>query len=238
MQLSPSQRRLVFVSDVLIVAAASIVGAVAWVSFAGGDKVGLLLWAIGGTVVLGAFWKYRPAMMAGFLCLGIACCGVWAERAMDLSWTEVFAGHTFSGEVVVTSTGVLERYGIRYPVRTGEGVHPPMVVRTEIGREYEVGDVVRVSCVLEVPERGDDGTDWLRIFAARSPVLFCPDDHPQRTGERREDWRSFFADLRSGAERVIDKSVPYPESALAQGLLFGGTSGLTEEWQQNLRILR
>ncbi|QQS61363.1 MAG: ComEC/Rec2 family competence protein [Candidatus Moraniibacteriota bacterium] len=74
--------------------------------------------------------------------------------------------------------------------------------------------------------------DWKRIFASRGPVLFCYDYNPRKTGERTITWQSRLADMRSDWESRLEKILPFPESALGSGLLFGGTSRFSKEWEE------
>jgi len=224
-------------SDILLVGALVIVGAVAWASWAD-VSAGVMYILIGISCGLGVtFWPRREAIMGVCIVLGIAMGGWWIEGRLDISQYEVFVGEEYSGLVEVVGEPQEETYTQRVPVRAEspkqegfDGIS--MWLRTQRWESYRVGDVVEVDCMLEVPEKGEDGTDWARIFRSRGPVLFCEDEDALATGIRNESWRSFFANIRDGAEHRLAENIPYPASALAEGLLFGGTSGLTQSWEE------
>lgn len=234
-----SRERILFLGDVAsAVAAAVLVGAAA-VLFAGVPSALALAPLVLGTAMLAAFWRVRAAMVAGIFFVALSASMVWSIEKTDLSWTEEFAGEAFEGRAVISGSATQEKYAQRVPFRFEVCEAPESCrrekafLRTEKWEKYRVGEVLRVSCVWEVPERDEEtGTDWMRIFAARGPVLFCRDDTPERTGEHEASWRSALAGARTGMEDRLAQIFPYPESALGAGLLFGGTEGMSEEWEE------
>jgi competence protein ComEC len=227
-----------FLSDILFVSALALL--VAYLLALYGNFS--LLWGYGflvvGTLFLGAFWEQKKIALVGIFFLFLGSFLFFAQERIDLSWTQDFVGQSFSGEVRVLSEGVKESYTQRIPIlfpvcEDGICEKRRAFLRTNLFEDYVVGESVRVKCEWEVPEYDEKTqTNWMAIFASQGSPLFCKDEHPQKTGEVIKDWRYTFSQIRGSFESHIEQSIPYPESALGAGLLFGGTSRFSDEWEE------
>jgi competence protein ComEC len=100
--------------------------------------------------------------------------------------------------------------------------------------EYGYGDVLQVSCLAKAIENKDDSFDY-RMYMAKEGVLYqCEKGVARKIGTGGGSW--LYAKIigaKNNFENKINKIIPMPEGALATGLLFGGSGGLSKEIQQS-----
>ncbi len=105
------------------------------------------------------------------------------------------------------------------------------------GEKYEnwkYGDRMKLSCNLEKPENFSPDFDW-RMYLAKDKIFFvCK--KPQVMEETGENSGNIIfvgiLKLRGLMEKNVNRVIPAPEAALADGLLFGGNNRLSKEWQE------
>lgn len=93
------------------------------------------------------------------------------------------------------------------------------------------GDVLQLSCKRTVPESFDD-FDYRMYLAMQGVYLVCEEPTYEVVGHE-EDLLGYIARLRRGMEDIINAIIPAPGAALANGLLFGGSSRLSQELQDD-----
>ena len=199
---------------------------------------GGMVFFVFGIVLFGSFWKNQKIVLLGVFFLFLGGFLPVAQTKTDLLWTQAFVGERFSGEMRVLSEGAKESYTQRILVETSvceenECFPQKAFLRTSPFQEYTVGEIVRGECEWEVPEYDEKTqTNWMAIFASQGTPLFCKDENPERTGVVVKDWRYTFSQIRESFESHIVQVIPYPESALGAGLLFGGTSRFSDDWEE------
>jgi len=232
------QKRILLFSDLLFALAIAILVSVAVVSFWEISFFEILFVFLLGGIFIGSFWKKRFFMSVGVFCFFLGVALWWTLEKTDLSWVKQYEGKHFSGTVVLLSERVEEKYTQRIPFRfevcqEEDCEKKTAFLRTEQGVSYGIGEKVKLDCTWDIPEYDEKTkTDWMRIFASRGPVLFCEDTTPEREGVYERDWKMMLSNARRFLEERLSHIIPYPESALGAGLLFGGTSGLSDEWQE------
>lgn len=88
------------------------------------------------------------------------------------------------------------------------------------------GDVIDLSCTRQLPENFDD-FDY-RMYLAMRGIYFVCDDPSYNVVGHQDTVGSTITRARSIMENVVATVIPAPESALANGLLFGGSDRLSE----------
>jgi len=103
--------------------------------------------------------------------------------------------------------------------------------------EYQYGDLLEISCKAMAIENRDESFDY-RMYMAKEGVLYqCDKGKAKKIGENQGNW--IFAKILSARaifENKIIKVIPAPYSALASGLLFGGSGGLSKEIQKDFSV--
>jgi ComEC/Rec2-related protein len=238
-ELSSYQKRILLFSDILFSISLALLGATASVLFYGGNLLVFAFICISlGIGSIGAFWRKSRLFIVGIFFVFFGGFIVWVYEKTDLSWADVYEGKEFSGEVSLIGEAIEEKTTQRIPIRfdsclEGKCLHREAFIRTEKWESYRIGEKLAVSCIWEVPQFDEKTkTDWKRIFSSRGPFLFCFDRAPIRLGEEDKNFKFSFVEVRKSAEERIAHILPYPESALGGGLIFGGSSGLSEKWQE------
>lgn len=93
------------------------------------------------------------------------------------------------------------------------------------------GDMVHVRCVMETPKNFSDNFDY-RMFLAKDGISYvCA--HPQfsliNDDAARSSFRASLIALRATMENFVQRAIPQPHAALGSGLLFGGSSRLSDD---------
>jgi competence protein ComEC len=91
------------------------------------------------------------------------------------------------------------------------------------------GDILSISCDRSAIE--NFGSFDYRGYLAMKNILLACDDVEYSIIGHTSDMMSALGELRLKMERIINEIIPAPESALANGLLFGGSVRLSEELQ-------
>ncbi len=238
-ELSLYQKRILVFSDIFLGISWALLGATAFILFYEGDPSILALFSFSlGIGIIGAFWRKQSPFLVGIFFLFFGGSLLWVYHKTDLSWADFYEGKEFSGEVSVIGEAIEEKTTQRIPIQfhsclEGKCLDREAFLRTQRWESYRGGEKLFVSCTWEVPQFDEKTkTDWKKIFSARGPFLFCFDREPVRLGEEEHTMMYSFVEVRQGAEERIAHILPYPESALGAGLIFGGSSGLSEKWQE------
>lgn len=92
------------------------------------------------------------------------------------------------------------------------------------------GDIIDLSCTLKTPENHDD-FDYRSYLAMRNAHFIC-DDMSYSVAGHKSSALGVVSRVRATLEGIVNTIIPAPESALANGLLFGGSSRLSEDLQE------
>ncbi|NCU41839.1 MAG: ComEC/Rec2 family competence protein [Candidatus Moranbacteria bacterium] len=238
-ELSLHQKRILLFSDTLFSISLALLGATAFVLFSEGNPfIFAFIYLSLGIGIIGAFWRKCRPFIVGMFFVFFGGSLLWIYQKTDLSWADIYEGREFSDEVVIIGESIEEKTTQRIPIQfhsclEGKCLNREAFIRTEKWETYRIGEKLSVSCMWEIPQFDEKTkTDWKRIFSARGPFLFCFDRAPVRLGEKDDIFRFSFTEARQSAEERIAHILPYPESALGGGLLFGGSSGLSHQWQE------
>jgi len=100
--------------------------------------------------------------------------------------------------------------------------------------EYFYGNELEVLCTAKAIENKDESFDY-RMYMAKDGILYsCENKKIQKISEEKGNiFLSGILKLRTLFENNIQKVIPEPEGALAKGLLFGGSSELSKEIQND-----
>ena len=238
--LSSKQKNILLFSDILFSLALALLFGAAYILFWNFSWLVFFLSFICGIALFSGGYKQRFLYPFVIFFLSFPFFLWFFSLKTDFSSLDTLVGKSFSQEVVISGESVKEKTTQRVPFvfsycQNEQCFEAEANLRTQWWEVYQWGDHVRFSCTWELPEYNEETqTDWKRIFASRGPVLFCFDYGAKKTGQRTLSWGARLSDARIGWETRLEKILPYPENALGSGLLFGGSSRLSEEWEQKL----
>lgn len=95
--------------------------------------------------------------------------------------------------------------------------------------DIKYGDEVMVSCNLEIPQNKDAKFDY-RMYLAKDGIGYvCKKAQIEKVSVGGNFIYKNLLTLKNILQKNIFETMPVPESALASGMLFGGTSGLSDK---------
>ena len=238
-----------------LVAAAWLAGVLLGFAVDAGPSVALLLAGAAGLAVL-LLWLLRVrvlvAVLATVLLIGLVRVEVHEREAspgVGFGQTVVATG-SIADDPETTSRRVrfefhvteveFDRAGSDGRAWTGEerwlvyASPPDYLVQQRNAPYFRYGDRVIVRGVPQKPEP-IDGLDYPAYLASHgiTTTMFAVD--AQVTGEGGDLWRRTIFALRGRLADSIERSMPYPESALAMAVLLGKRGSLPEEITEEFR---
>ena len=96
------------------------------------------------------------------------------------------------------------------------------------------GDKIRIDCSLEIPKNFSDSFDY-RMYLAKDKIYYlCRFARIEKIGSGGGDRiYGVILKIKNKMEEKINRAIPQPEAALANGLLFGGSNRLSREISDN-----
>ena len=214
----------------------------------------LLIFSI---IFLAIFYKNKKAIVAFFILLFFVF-GAWrTDREIKKTQNLPYENKTFQEKAIVEKVSPntfgqnviirLENPPLR---RAGSSANEADLSADEAGisllaqvpkyPEYAYGDELEISCVAKAIENKDAEFDY-QMYMAKDGVLYqCdPVKSEEFNGVNKIDenkgslFLSNVLKVRQLFENNIRAVVPQPEGALADGLLFGGSSELSKEIQND-----
>jgi len=118
------------------------------------------------------------------------------------------------------------------PQRGEEGLR--LLINADSYLKINYGDVLKIDCSLEIPENFSDDFDY-RMYLAKDKIYYlCQNAQIEIIGSGKgSKIYSFILKTKNKLEEKINQTIPQPQAALADGLLFGGSSRLSQEISDN-----
>lgn len=138
----------------------------------------------------------------------------------------------FSETVIVAKEPIIKDNYQNIIVKTKNG--SKILFSANLYSDLKYGDELNLSCSLKIPENKDNQFDY-RMYLAKDGIYYiCEKPSFERTGINKGNiiYRGILT-LKNKLTGNISQVIPEPEGALANGLLFGGTSGLSKQQSEN-----
>lgn len=119
---------------------------------------------------------------------------------------------------------IIVKIDSKLKVLVNTGLHPKMVY----------GDELDLNCTLSIPENFSEDFDY-RMYLAKDKIYYlCKNTEIEKT-ENNKGNKVYLTILKikNKMEANINQVIPQPQAALANGLLFGGSSRLSEKVSDN-----
>ena len=190
-------------------------------------------------ITLFMFYKNKFAALAAFIVVAFVFGGWIADGAIGKTKKLAYVGKTLAENAVVQKVS-LSSFGqniiveLENPSADEAGEKILVLIQAPQYPEYRYGDLLEISCITKPIENKDDSFDY-QMYMAKEGVLYqCDKGKAQKVGENNGNW--FYSKIifaRMIFENKITKVIPQPYGALASGLLFGGSSGLSKDIQND-----
>ncbi|MDQ1284496.1 MAG: hypothetical protein QG620_844 [Patescibacteria group bacterium] len=200
-------------------------------------------------MLLVIFCKSKPAVVTGF-CLAVFVFGAYFTNLKLNNLKNLdMDGKEFSGEAIITKEPEQrEKYQkiIVKPVETprrgvsaGEkiGQTPKILLNVFDMERYTYGDMLKVNCALKIPENFSADFDY-RMYLAKDGIFYeCQKPKVEKTGKNEGNAvYKFILGVKNKFNEKIERLIPSPEAGLLSGLLLGGDSLLSKEWQDRFSV--
>jgi competence protein ComEC len=220
-------------SKIFLILSLSFLGGVFFASFFDVDFLVHFLFLVAVIVfVLG--YRNKIIIVSVFAILFFSF-GIWKTQSAleNISHIQAQEKVEFSGEVMVARETEEKEFYQEVVVRS-ENSDYKVLINAEKYENWKYGDKMELSCNLEKPENFSPDFDY-RMYLAKDRIFYiCK--KPQlmkKTGENSGN--IIFVGilrLKNLMEKNVNRVIPAPEAALADGLLFGGNNRLSKEWQE------
>jgi len=235
-------RSIHFYSLVCIVGAIGFfVGVATRTFFVKESDVALFISAILLFAVMASFWKKKKGILLG-CSIFFFMLGVWRmDSALEEVHKNTYAGEEIRAVGFIAQEPKITQFSSRLTVRLRsceENLalcqHGKVLVYGDRWETYQYGEEIQLQCHLKVPKNFSEDFDW-RMFLAKDHIYYeCENPVMGKTGNMRgNDMYRKLLELRKKMEHTINIFIPQPEAALGSGLLFGGSSRLSEEVQED-----
>ncbi len=192
--------------------------------------------AIAAVISLTVFYKNKIILISGFAILCFVF-GIWlTDRKLAEIQNINQKENKFSGTALIVKEPEIKDDYQKITAEFGHSMFKNIKILINAGKypEYFYGDEIKINCNLEVPKNYEDGFDY-RMYLAKDKIYYlCQKAQIEKTGNNYGS-KIYIAilKLKNKMEENINQVVPYPESALANGLIFGGSSDLPKNLKDN-----
>jgi competence protein ComEC len=193
--------------------------------------VGVYALSIISVIIITLGYKNKTALVAGLAILFLAL-GIWRTQSdLQKIAENNLDGKNISGNAVVVKEPEEKDSYKNIVAKTKEGIK--VLLRANINAEINYGDELKIECSLKIPENKEDFN--YKMYLAKDKIFYlCQNAKFEKTGKNLGN--KFYAGILNLKNKMADKInqvIPYPESALGNGLIFGGSGDLPKELKNN-----
>ncbi len=224
-------------SKIFLILSLSFIFGIFSASFFRPDAVLVYFLAIASVITFALGYRNKKALVLSGAFLFFVF-GFWhTSQKLKILDNLPFEQKEFSGEAAVVREPVQkENYQqITAEISLGGGAAKSRVlINANKYMEINYGDKLSVSCLLRIPENKDESFDYKMYLAKDKIYYICQGAKIEKTGNNKGN--KFYAavlNLKNKMSQNIDRVIPYPQSALANGLIFGGSSELPKNLKDN-----
>jgi len=219
-------------SRIFLILSLSFITGVFGRSFFEINLVSLYFFALAAVIIIVVFYKNKIIALVSFGAIFFVF-GAWLTNGklgnIDIQNLD---GKHFSGKVLVSKEPQIKDKYRNIEVKTEGGVK--ILVNANLYENLEYGDELNLECKLKVPENKTEDFDYKMYLAKDGIFYLCQNANYQKTGENRGN-KIYLSvlNLKNKLSGNISKTIPEPEAALANGLIFGGSSQLPKDVAEN-----
>ncbi|HBO17057.1 MAG: ComEC/Rec2-related protein [Candidatus Moranbacteria bacterium GW2011_GWE2_35_2-] len=161
--------------------------------------------------------------------------GIWKVQSAleNVARFQSQDGIEFSGIATVVREPEEKEFYQEIIVRPEDGKYK-ILVQGEKYASWEYGEEMNLKCILKKPENFSPDFDY-RMYLAKDKIFYiCKKPQVMKSMEENSGNIIFVGilKLKNLMEKNVNRVIPAPEAALADGLLFGGNNRLSKEWQE------
>jgi competence protein ComEC len=191
----------------------------------------IFLLGIVSVIIVTLGYKNKIAAVIGLAILFLAL-GIWRTQSdlQKIAENNLDGQNIFGKAIVVKEPEEKENYK-NIVLKNEDGLK--ILARANINADIVYGDELEAECTLKIPENKED-FDY-RMYLAKDKIFYlCQNAKLEKTGNNFGN--KFYAgilNLKNKMSGEISQLIPYPQSALGNGLIFGGSSDLPKDLKNN-----
>jgi competence protein ComEC len=182
-------------------------------------------------VIITLGYKGKLALVFGLAFLFLTL-GIWRTQT-DLKKVAEnnFDGKNISENAVVAKEPEAKDNYKNIILKTKEEVR--ILLRININDDINYGDELKIDCTLKIPEN-KEGFNYKMYLAKDRIYYLCQNAKFEKTGNNfGNKLYAAILNLKNKMSDNINSVIPYPQSALANGLIFGGSGDLPKNLKNN-----
>ena len=107
-----------------------------------------------------------------------------------------------------------------------------VMIKTDPYAPLSYGDQISFQCHPQKPRNLSSDFDYVMFLAKEKIYYSCSDYHLKvLTHHQGNPYYDYLLRIKNRLEKTVNRVIPQPEAALANGLLLGGSGRLTDEWK-------
>jgi len=196
--------------------------------------VGVYVLSIISVIIITLGYKNKIALVAGLAIL-FSAIGIWRTQSdLQKIAENNLDGQNISGTAVIirepaqkdTSQSIIAQLG-------SPASKLRILINANQYADINYGDELKIECTLKIPENQEDFN--YRMYLAKDKIYYlCQNAKIEKTGNNSGNkFYSAILNLKNKLAEKINQVIPYPESALGNGLIFGGSGDLPKELKNN-----
>lgn len=219
-------------SKIFFVLSLSFIFGIFWRSFFELNYFILYSFSIFSIILLAVFYKNKIIMTLSFAVFFFVF-GFWLTNSkLENINNQNLDKKEIALKVFVSKEPQIKEKYQSVVVESEEGMK--ILLSVNLHENLKYGDEIDLKCLLKIPENRGGEFDY-RMYLAKDGIFYlCQNTSYEKTGENKGN-KIYLAilKLKNNLEKNISKTVPEPEATLANGLIFGGSSGLPKDVSEN-----
>jgi competence protein ComEC len=195
------------------------------------DALLIYVLSIISVIIITLGYKNKIVLIAGLAVLFLVF-GIWRIQTDLQKITKIDLNEkNISAKAVVVKEPEKKDNYKNIIVKTESGIR--VLIRANINADINYGDELKTECLLKIPENKEN-FDY-KMYLAKDRIFYlCQNTKFEKTGKNLGN--KFYANMLSLKNKMtssINQMIPYPQSALGNGLIFGGSSDLPKNMKNN-----
>ena len=217
-------------SRIFFILSLSFIVGIFWRSFFSSENIinVLLISAVISAVV---FYRNKLVLIASFAIFFLIFGFLVTDRKLLKVNNADLNGKEIAEKTIVIKEPVIKDNYQNVIIKTKDSIK--ILVNANLYSDLRYGDEINLKCTLKIPENKEE-FDY-RMYLAKDGILYlCQSADYQKTGENKGNIiYSAILSFKNKLSDNINSVIPEPEAALANGLIFGGSSQLSKDITDN-----
>jgi competence protein ComEC len=219
-------------SKIFLILSLSFIAGIFWRSFFEINQLILYFLVIIAVISAAVFYRNKYVLAASFAVLFFVFSSWLVSAKLENINNQNPDGREISEKVMVAKEPIMKDRYQNVIVKTKDGMK--ILLNANLYENLKYGDELDLKCTFKIPENKDGEFNY-RMYLAKDGIFYlCQSPNIQKTGENKGNIiYTAILDFKNKLSGSINQTIPQPEAALGNGLIFGGNSELTKDVSDN-----